>query len=189
MRPATQAALRVEMGKAPSDSDEAGYIYAFEIRGKRSRSFEISLMCSWSSDLENPNVLHLKVGRAKTLNARLSKWDKQCGSKEQVLYGWWPEGMRRDAADLFKGRVNPGERAKFSHRLERLIQLELADLVMTRIYLRPGWPTLEMEDDDEDANSGSGFSRASVIKSMGTPCTDCRSLSTVESVLFPQFRC
>lgn len=30
----TQAALRVEMEKAPSDSDVPGYIYCFEIRGE-----------------------------------------------------------------------------------------------------------------------------------------------------------
>ena len=30
----TQAALRAEMEKCPSDSEEFGYIYAYEIRGE-----------------------------------------------------------------------------------------------------------------------------------------------------------
>ena len=75
----------------------------------------------------------LKVGCTKKLIKRLDDWDKQCASKEQILRGWWPNGPQSDCADLLRGCVKPGPTGKCSHCLERLIDIELADLV----YLDP----------------------------------------------------
>jgi hypothetical protein len=71
---------------------------------------------------------------------RIDQWDKQCGSKEPVLRGWWPGTVEADDSNkgdpsLMKGRVKAGEKGLWCHRLERLIHLELADLVVSGVYL------------------------------------------------------
>jgi Meiotically up-regulated gene 113 len=75
----------------------------------------------------------LKVGRTKKLIKRLDDRDKQCASKEQILRSWWPNRLQSDCASLFRGRVKPSPTSKCSYRLERLIHVELTDLV----YLDP----------------------------------------------------
>ncbi|THH10004.1 hypothetical protein EW145_g1625 [Phellinidium pouzarii] len=131
LHPETQAALRVEMEKPQSASDVPGYIYAFEIR-----------------DEKTPSVIKLKVGRAVKLVKRIDEWSKQCGSKEQVLRGWWPGTVENGESEisLMKGRVKPGVNGPCCHRLERLIHLELADLVVYEPYLREGFPNLPGSD-------------------------------------------
>lgn len=70
--------------------------------------------------------MHIKVGRAINLVKRLDEWGKQCGSKEVILRGWWPGTVEDDGADdsvngsvsLMKGRIKPGEKGKYCHRLE-----------------------------------------------------------------------
>jgi hypothetical protein len=78
------------------------------------------------------------------VNQRMSQWTRQCGSREQVLLGLWPGADAgpggADPATLMRGRVDAGPSGKGSHRLERLVHLELADLVVNRPYLAPDWP-------------------------------------------------
>ncbi|EKM55964.1 uncharacterized protein PHACADRAFT_256946 [Phanerochaete carnosa HHB-10118-sp] len=121
----TRAALRFEMNKPASASDRDGYIYTFEIR-----------------DTANPDSVHLKVGRTVNLVKRINEWSKQCESKEQVLRGYWPGDGTDDASNLMKGRVKVGDPGKYCYRLERLIHLELADLIVNRPYLLSGYPKL-----------------------------------------------
>ncbi|KAJ3752010.1 hypothetical protein EV360DRAFT_55959 [Lentinula raphanica] len=129
LHPDTQVALRVEMEKPRSQSDVEGYIYTFEIRDP------------------SPPTISLKVGRAVNVVKRLNQWGKQCGSKEQVLRGWYPGEVDTDSEEandtvghsLMKGRVKAGGRGVWCHRLERLIHLELADLAVHAPYLQPGW--------------------------------------------------
>ncbi|KAF5324933.1 hypothetical protein D9611_004587 [Ephemerocybe angulata] len=114
----TQLALRIEMERSRSQSDVDGYIYTFEIRD------------------DETETVKLKVGRAVNLVKRIDQWGKQCGSKEQVLRGYYPgpeaQGVDENEATLMKGRV----------RAERLIHLELADLTATCVYLEPSWPNI-----------------------------------------------
>ncbi|KAJ3730296.1 hypothetical protein C8R42DRAFT_598835 [Lentinula raphanica] len=132
LHPDTQVALRVEMEKPRSQSDVEGYIYTFEIRDPKDPS---------------PPTISLKVGRAVNVVKRLNQWGKQCGSKEQVLRGWYPGEVDTDSEEandtvghsLMKGRVKAGGRGVWCHRLERLIHLELADLAVHAPYLQPGW--------------------------------------------------
>jgi hypothetical protein len=134
LHPDTQIALRAEMEKPRSTADEDGYIYAFQI-----------------VDPDDKALVHMKVGRTTKLTQRIHQWSKQCGSKEQVLRGFWPppnaksgEGDGDDAADdvgasLLKGRVQAGPPGPNSHRLERLIHLELADIVANAPYHDDDW--------------------------------------------------
>ncbi len=63
-----------------------GYIYTFEIR-----------------DPDDSKTVQLKVGRAVNVVKRLNEWGTQCGSKEQVLRGFYPGSVggwrRRDFSD------------------------------------------------------------------------------------------
>ncbi|KIJ63261.1 hypothetical protein HYDPIDRAFT_92638 [Hydnomerulius pinastri MD-312] len=156
----TQLALRVEMEKATSSADVPGYIYTFEIR-----------------DPKRPNVTQLKVGRAVNLNKRLDQWDKQCGSKVQIVRGWWPGTVEADGEDngangsLLKGNIKAGEAGPFCHRVERLVHIELADLSIHAPYLEPGWPKVNNSDPSPSATSAS--SSPSPKKAAAKPCPDC----------------
>ncbi|KNZ74768.1 hypothetical protein J132_06242 [Termitomyces sp. J132] len=152
----TQVALRVEMEKARSSSDVPGYIYAFEIR-----------------DPDKTENFKLKVGRAVNLVKRLDQWEKQCGSEEQVLRGYYPGAAESDhdgTNSLMKGRLRVGEAGPWCHRMERLIHIELADLAASAVYLIPTWPKV---------NPQIGDSSPSVKRSTGSgqrvPCPDCGS--------------
>ncbi|KAF9532292.1 hypothetical protein CPB83DRAFT_867610 [Crepidotus variabilis] len=150
LQPDTQASLRVEMEKPKSGSDVPGYIYTFEIREDR-----------------QGDTIKLKVGRAVNLVKRIDEWGKQCGSKEQVLRGFYPGSVEAEEASLMKGRVVAGEKSPLCHRLERLIHLELGDLISSSVYLDPSWPNTEASSSPgpEDKSKGSSDGRK--------PCPDC----------------
>jgi hypothetical protein len=123
LSPETKVALRVEMRKSPSAKDADGYIYAFHIQ-----------------DDDTPELAHLKVGRTNNIGKRMNQWGRQCGSREQILRGVWPSPAGGvDGADLVKGRMKPPPAGPYMARLERLVHLELADLVANRQYLHKKW--------------------------------------------------
>ena len=130
MQEDTRVALMSEMEKQISKSDTEGYIYVFEIRDKN-----------------KPGVVQLKVGRAVNLVKRIDQWCKQCGSKEQVLRGYWPSGMNDDDT-MMRGRVMAKEPGPWCHRLERLMHIELIDLCTNSPYLHPKFPDVKLEDLD-----------------------------------------
>ncbi|KAH8102940.1 hypothetical protein BXZ70DRAFT_889733 [Cristinia sonorae] len=125
LQPTTAAPLRMTMTLPPSKKETDGYIYTFEI-----------------IDPSDKEHVHLKVGRSVNLNQRIDRWGKQCGSKEQVLRGWWP-GHQDDKKSLLKGTVDPGPPGPLNHKLERLIHLELADIALNTPYLDRSWPKLK----------------------------------------------
>ncbi|OAX40345.1 hypothetical protein K503DRAFT_798890 [Rhizopogon vinicolor AM-OR11-026] len=88
----TQLALRVEMERAASLADVPGYIYTYEIRGSSLQTSKLlfKFMSSSSTfmsvlDPKYLSVIQLKVGRTVNLMNRLDQWDKQCGSKMQIV--------------------------------------------------------------------------------------------------------
>ncbi|KAF8344065.1 uncharacterized protein EI90DRAFT_3028152 [Cantharellus anzutake] len=153
----TRANLMNQMTNPISVSDKPGYIYAYEIR-----------------DPKTPKEIHIKVGRAENLVKRLDQWSKQCGSREVVLRGWWP-GSVVDNGDtgpsLLKGRVLAGEKGKHCHRLERLIHLELSDLVVNKVYLRPEF--LKTRNGAPSVPPHIRRESSSANKSQRVPCSDC----------------
>ncbi|KAF8797920.1 hypothetical protein BYT27DRAFT_7203607 [Phlegmacium glaucopus] len=165
LQAATQVSLRIEMEKARSHSDVPGYIYTFEIRETR-----------------ESGTIKLKVGRAVNLVKRIDQWGKQCGSKEQVLRGFYPGVVEPDkyagdgSTSLLKGRVVAGKKGPWCHRLERLIHLELADLADTCVYLDPSWPKV---DTVSLTSSSAVEGKASTSKGPNVslePCIDCGSI-------------
>ncbi|KAJ3813361.1 hypothetical protein F5876DRAFT_87104 [Lentinula aff. lateritia] len=175
LHPDTQVALRVEMEKPRSQSDVEGYIYTFEIRGE-----------AHPND-PSPPTISLKVGRAVNVVKRLNQWGKQCGSKEQVLRGWYPGEVDNDSEEandtvgqsLMKGRVKAGGRGVWCHRLERLIHLELADLAVHGPYLQPGWETFSKGSGRAKSKSPPKNKKDRFLANGlgngggGAPCKDC----------------
>lgn len=140
---------------------------------------------SYKLDPEDTSVVHLKVGRSANLVERIDEWAKQCGSKEQVLRGWWPGTIEDDdnESSLLRGCVNPGAKGICSHRLERLIHLELADLTTHTPYLKKGFPNMAspaleespVKKEEEDENWCSKLLNPAVKygrRCLG-PCPDC----------------
>lgn len=139
------------MTKSPSAADVSGYIYTFEIRGE-SRAWILHNEKSDRSptDESDPDNVHLKVGRAVNLTKRLDQWDKQCGTKqrEHIIRGWWPGAVEEggevvNGSSHLKGKVVAGDKGAYCHRLERLIHLELGDLVLSQQYMNPGFPKID----------------------------------------------
>ena len=102
------------------------------------------------TDESDPDHIHLKVGRTVNLLKRLDQWDKQCGTKqrEHIIRGWWPGTVEKrgkvvNGGGLLKGEVIAGEQGPYCHRLERLIHLELGDLVLSQQYIDPAFPKID----------------------------------------------
>lgn len=75
------------------------------------------------TETRESETIKLKVGRAVNLVKRIDQWGKQCGSKEQVLRGFYPGIVEPDnnagdgSSSLMKGRVIAGEKGPWCHRL------------------------------------------------------------------------
>ena len=95
-----------------------------------------------TADPSDKAHVHLKVGRAVKLTKRIDEWSKQCGSKTQLLCGWWPRHQDTTQTSLLKGTVKSGPPGLLCHKLERLVHLELADLSINAPYLDANWPNL-----------------------------------------------
>ncbi|KAJ1310389.1 hypothetical protein OPQ81_007127 [Rhizoctonia solani] len=176
LQPDTQAALRAEMEKPASASDKDGYIYAYEIRNPKT-----------------PNEVHIKVGRAVNLVKRLDEWSKQCVSREVIIRGWWPGTIEENNQDdsnnsvsLLKGKINPGEKGKYCHRLERLIHLELSDVALNSAHLTPEFnkkASTKKTKSDANASPSKAPPASKLVKK---PCPDCgavhKEIFTLERV-------
>ncbi|KAI0261049.1 hypothetical protein BC834DRAFT_897807 [Gloeopeniophorella convolvens] len=142
-----QASLRSVLQAEAAPSDVPGYIYAFEIL-----------------DPADKEYVHIKVGRTTNLNRRMDQWGKQCGSKEQVLRGYWPGGMGRAGVPV-KGLVHAGPKGPWCHRLEHLVHVELRDLVNHKQYLEDAYPNIDAEKEDWNENPKKAIE--------AKPCPDC----------------
>ena len=162
------------MALPTSKTDEPGYVYAYETKGIFLVCFSKQIHIAFLSGLDN--LLVLKVGR--TTKPNMDEWDSQCASDSQILRSWWPAGLETDSAGLLQEHVKPGPPAKYSHRLERLIHIELADLAMRRAYLDPKWLNVEVNDAIAKTE-GNADDKWAVSSSKGMEqmkaCPDCAS--------------
>lgn len=148
----------------------------------------LSIMFTFTNhgaDKDTPGFVHYKVGRTTSLKKRINQWDRQCGSKEQILIGHWPSNGE---SSKLKGKLQDGEKGPHCHRLEKLIHVELADVSENTPYLLRGWPKPDMNSLTTKA-SGSGSdsstppgtptkkkktSRFGDVKMSGKECPDCK---------------
>ena len=179
----TKVALRVEMEKPPSGKDVDGYIYCFEILSESPSLGVVSNSTgSPSTDDATPKHVHLKVGRTNNLPKRITEWSKQCGTHEQTFRGSWPELPASQS--FLPGKLQAKVKGPNSHRLERLIHLELADLVTNTPYLLPGFPKKVAPPTPSGSGSGNGDTQSTPtkkpkvkkdldVKMSGKTCPDC----------------
>lgn len=127
-------------------------------------------------DPKRPGVIQLKVGRAVNLTKRLDQWGKQCGSKVPIVRGWWPGTVEEESDDdgtngsLLTGNIKAGQPGPLCHRVERLVHIELADLVVHTPYLDSKFPNVDNSDT-------SPFTSGSPKKATMKPCFDCERMS------------
>lgn len=114
----TQARLRTAMSQplSAADAEERGYIYVYEVMGRKDAS----------------NAICLKVGRSVNPMGRMASWRGQCASKEVLLRSVHPSpvaGNGEAQSGLLVGAdaipTNAG--VVGSHRWEKLIHLELGE--------------------------------------------------------------
>ncbi|KAK7689078.1 hypothetical protein QCA50_007769 [Cerrena zonata] len=115
----TQVQLKTAMVEKLSDADKAGYIYIYEVNDP--------------SKL-HPEILEYKVGRSYKPIQRVGQWENSCRSQRHVVRYIFPGPPDQI---MLTGMMRQGKPAKFCHRLERLIHLELADLSLNAPYLDP----------------------------------------------------
>lgn len=99
--------------------------------------------CALNMISSDPNKLHadileFKVGRSYTPIKRVGQWENSCRSQRHIVRYIFPAP---EDQIMLTGMMRQGDPAKFCHRLERLIHLELADLSLNAPYL-------EMRDKD-----------------------------------------
>lgn len=138
----TQVQLKTAMVEKLTDADREGYIYIYEV--------------------QDPNKLHadileFKVGRSYTPIKRVGQWENSCRSQRHIVRYIFPAP---EDQIMLTGMMRQGDPAKFCHRLERLIHLELADLSLNAPYL-------EMRDKDHVHK---------LATQPRTRCIDCKKL-------------
>jgi len=112
----TRRRLQREAARQPSDADYRGYIYAIEIR-----------------DPSTPSTYSIKLGHSTNVYDNIVlQWQKTHRFKKITLRGCWPGGLLLDAetTDVITLRedITRASKIMFSHRLARLIQIELSPL-------------------------------------------------------------
>lgn len=135
----TAALLRMEMAKPTSVADEPGFIYMFWMTAEASPPV-LKVVDSYLdiggephrlSSPQSPGVfsgqktMMVKIGRATNVHRRLSTWSKQCGYTLSLLryYPHVPSVVPEGNAPTTPHSIR---QVPFSHRVERLIHLELA---------------------------------------------------------------
>ncbi|KAF9534088.1 hypothetical protein CPB83DRAFT_748294, partial [Crepidotus variabilis] len=145
LRGETRKRLQQEMIKPSSRSDSPGYIYVLELAP------------------DDTNFVKFKVGRSNDVGRRLREWRRQCPSTIPVLKGFFPGDLSEDGFSSMAKLTMPGPSGPLCHRLERLIHIELTDLVSNPAYLDQSWPQVDRPRVLDVVNS----QRASA------PCLDC----------------
>lgn len=142
----TQAALAMELAKPLSAHDEPGYIYIFRLSAGSLAPSPDSL-----GEVRDGTVL-LKIGRAANVHRRMAQWQRQCGLTPRLVR-WYPYMSGETLAALSPTRRGaelaaawhakpaaasasasvsastpppPVRKVPLSHRVERLIHVELS---------------------------------------------------------------
>ncbi|CAK7229321.1 hypothetical protein SCUCBS95973_007181 [Sporothrix curviconia] len=149
--PQTASALLAELAKPISQTDEAGYIYMFWLTaesqqaappadaarsllappsrsagGGQRRASDVVASFAGGQTRKSPGTLLLKIGRANNVQRRLNEWRRQCGYNLSLLryYPYIPTSGS-SGSDVAGGGLVP-RKMPHSHKVERLIHIELA---------------------------------------------------------------
>ncbi|KAG0705290.1 hypothetical protein DFH29DRAFT_907133 [Suillus ampliporus] len=165
LQPDTQRKLRVAITKKISETDrKPGYVYALNV-----------------DDPENKGKLSLKIGYSNNVKKRYAEWKSQCRYMKDIR-GWWPETIIKVEDDvevliqkLIVGHNTQGNVGPMAAQLERLVHIELKDLVAYAPYLDPNFP-------DVRPSGAPGF----LAKAVPTrkPCSGCRKTPQTHKEIF-----
>lgn len=108
------------MAIPPMDLDSVGYIYALEAVGAHFLLHQHSPCLSIPTDSNNPNLIHIKVGRTNDIHHHLHKHWQSCPSMHYKLLGSYPPIGREPNCNLIP----------FCDHPEHLIHTELTDLAV-----------------------------------------------------------
>ena len=84
--------------------------------------------CSSILDDNNPDLVHIKVGRTNTMNHRTAEHFHNCPSGKPLLLDYYPRPASASQAKLSLARIKPGVKVPFADMLEELIHIELTDI-------------------------------------------------------------
>ncbi|KAG0254557.1 hypothetical protein BG011_005660 [Mortierella polycephala] len=113
-----QNKLRKAMERSVSETDKPGYIYSYQLK-------EIRMTATHTL---------FKVGRTDNVYRRMNEWSDKCGSPPILIEVFPEQGAlapkdENDLADSISKSVSDtdvtGLRCRYSHRVERLIHIEL----------------------------------------------------------------
>ncbi|KAL6713101.1 hypothetical protein ACLMJK_009222 [Lecanora helva] len=144
--PQTTALLLAELAKPVSEHDEAGFIYMFWLtdaatsapepraasslltdnlpstpNGRRKSDFMQAHQTSRKvgENSSTKNTILLKIGRASNVQRRMNEWTRQCGQNLSLIR-FYPH-VRSSSP------INSPLKVPHSHKVERLIHIELAE--------------------------------------------------------------
>ena len=107
----------------------------------------------------------------------MKEWKNQCPAVTMKLRAVWPSLEAISVADLHEDLSGIGEPSKYYARVERLILLELEDLMQHKAYLEPAFPeNLRRPPDPPSSLMVRG------------KCTSCEYISAVVSCWYPHDR-
>lgn len=91
------------------------------------------------------------------------------------MKGWWHGKLEAedDTPSLLRGVMKPGPKGPLSHRLERLIHLELADLAQNGQYFDPDFMEWKWPWNATGSGGGAPSKKLSPVRRQGIPCSDC----------------
>ena len=154
--PQTTALLLAELAKQVSPHDEAGFIYMFWLTDASTSTPEPQAASSLLADNlpSTPNgrrksdllqahttggnsrsnsapkaTILLKIGRASNVQRRMNEWTRQCGHNLSLIRFYPHIRSASSQAGLSTPPASPNAPSKvpYSHKVERLIHIELAD--------------------------------------------------------------
>ena len=141
LEPTITSAILAELAKPTSAQDEEGYIYMFWLTtANHTRSISTPcpthLITSSSTATPpssprggntSPRTVLLKIGRAANVQRRMNQWTRQCGYELEIIRFYPYQPSRSPQASLPSANASMSTKVAFSHKVERLIHLELAE--------------------------------------------------------------
>ena len=129
VQPSTRIYLQRKMQAPPSQSDRRGYIYALAIEGNRNQLIQyvgisLTLVLDPTAHKSGDGPI-LKVGREDTLGERVKFWSKH----------YRGQSVRH----LFTGDRAKAMKVPMYKKVERLILMEMEDLMQHKAYLDPNF--------------------------------------------------
>ncbi|KAG2157614.1 uncharacterized protein EDB93DRAFT_1304018 [Suillus bovinus] len=129
-------------------------------------------------DPENEEKLSLKIGYSKDVKKRHAQWKNKCRSSIKDVRGWWPQTIveAKDDDEMEIRKLiqdnRQGHKGPMAEQLERLVHIELEDLVTHTPYLHPNFPDVHYSDIPRQS------------KVVSKPCRDCNGTKHKEVFSF-----